>query len=117
MARPRTGSLIKRGKIGTYYLRYSLNGKVVQECLHTTIKSEAEIACDKIMYPLRKADEEAVLQQVELRIKNVHDKLEELEEGRTPRQKSKMPGSNLLIHTTARIQERGRFERIMRGRT
>ena len=89
MARPRTGSLIKRGKIGTYYLRYSLNGKVVQECLHTTIKSEAEIACDKIMYPLRKADEEAVLQQVELRIKNVHDKLEELEEGRTPPTKVK----------------------------
>jgi integrase len=84
MARPRTGSLIKRGKKGTYYLRYQLNGKLIQESLHTTIKSEAEIARDKIMLPLQVADETATLEQVGLRITKKKAEQKQLEDSNHP---------------------------------
>lgn len=84
MARPRTGTLIKRGKKGTYYLRYMLNGRMTTECLHTTIKAEAESARDKIILPLQKADETEIIQQVKQRIENKKTEEEILDEKLNP---------------------------------
>lgn len=63
MARQTKGRLFQRGKKGTYYLEYFINGKRFQKRLvndkgeSITIKKEADKAKDKILSPIMAKDE------------------------------------------------------------
>ena len=56
MARQTRGMLYKKGKAGTYYLEYYVNGKRFKQSLRVTTLEEAEKERDRILLPVLAGD-------------------------------------------------------------
>ena len=86
----RTGHVFKRGNSGTFYLRYVINGKVMQQALYDekgvaiTTADGAERARVKIMAPYTVADEAGALENVKAKLEGRRHEMEEIEEQRNP---------------------------------
>jgi integrase len=66
--RPRSGSLVKRGKI--YWIRYQVNGKRVSESLGVSTLREAQQEFEKRMAPIRAADAAGALRAIKNRLED-----------------------------------------------
>jgi len=86
----RTGHIFKRANSNTYYLRYVINGKVMQQALYDdkgeaiTTAKEAEQARVKIMSPFTVADEVGALENVKAKLEGRRHELEAIDEERNP---------------------------------
>ncbi|MEI6167971.1 MAG: tyrosine-type recombinase/integrase [bacterium] len=86
----RTGHIFKRANSNTFYLRYVINGKVMQQALYNdngeaiTSAKDAEQARVKIMSPFTVADEAGALENVKAKLEGRRHELEVIDEQRNP---------------------------------